>query len=144
MSINGIILLMKQDGLIVEVMAKAKLLEHGLLVSQPIDPKSRYDLIADNGKKLLKVQVKGLNSNRFSNKFSFRLYTKTKRLATDNVRRPYTKDEVDMFVVYLEPFDVWYVIPQDVVDGKSEVTLFPESTKSMYDVYKDAWYLFNE
>lgn len=135
---------MKHNGLLVEVKAKAKLIENGFSVSQPLDPHSRYDLIVDNGDRLFKVQIKGIRAKLpHRDAYRLRLYTRTKRVATKDVERPYTKDEVDMYVVYIKPLDIWYVIPQDDVDGKKELSIYPHS-ESMYDVYEDAWYLFKD
>jgi PD-(D/E)XK nuclease superfamily protein len=134
---------MKHDGLLVEVLTKAQLLKNDLMVSQPIDPASRYDLIVDNGKRLFKVQIKGIRAKLpHRDAYRLRVYTRTKRSKTKDVERPYTKDEVDMYVVYIKPLDIWYVIPQDTLDGKKEVSIYPNS-ESMYDVYQDAWYLFD-
>lgn len=138
----------KRNGLLAEVLTSAKLIENGFSVSQPLDPASRYDLVVDNGRSLIKVQVKSLSCSRkgyhLKSAFRLRLYTFKSRGAGKNIKNKYEAKDVDMFVVYIKPLDIWYVIPQDNVEGKNEITLLPNSSESMYDVFEDAWHLFND
>ncbi len=125
-------------GLLNEVKAKYLLLEHGFDVSVPMSPASKYDLIVDNGKRLFKVQVK--KTSRKNNKNSYRC-----RVCMSNKKgrhKKYTKDEVDMFLIHIEPLDIWYVIPYDDTEGKAELTIDP--SKPLYEAYEDAWLLFND
>ena len=115
-------------------------MEEGLKVSTPIDPKSKYDLIVDNGKKLFRVQVKSLTFKRRDG-FPLKLFTRTQRVSNNEIKQ-YSEDEVDMFVVYLRPLNMWYVIPRDVVKDKKNITIYPHSPH-LYDVYEDAFYYFD-
>jgi hypothetical protein len=135
---------MKHDGLLVEVLTKTMLLKNGFMVSQPIDPKSRYDLIVDNGERLFRVQVKSSRYRKTKTSgFKVKLSTSVKSMGKKVMQVLYKENEVDMFVVYLPNLDMWYVIPHEKVDGRVEISLNPESGKQVYDVYQDAWHLFN-
>ena len=54
----------------------------------------------------------------------------------------YTSDEIDIFVAYLVPIDVWYVIPVDKIKKKS-LLFFPYGGArcSHYEQYREAWNL---
>lgn len=124
-------------GLLYEVKAKLLLLEKGFSVSEPMCSSSRYDLIVDNGKQLFKVQVKKTSRKNNKNSYRCRLHS-----WKGNKRMEYKKNEVDMFVVYIEPLDIWYVIPFDDVEGKHEITVNPNLP--LYEAYSNAWLLFND
>lgn len=124
-------------GLLYEVKAKLLLLEKGFSVSEPMCASSKYDLIVDNGERLFKVQVKKTSRKNSKTSYRCRLHS-----TSGNKVKKYKKNEVDMFVIYIEPLDIWYVVPFDDVEGKHEITVNPDLP--LYEAYSNAWLLFNE
>jgi len=96
-------------GQIIELKVQEELLRYGFDISIPTYNSSRYDLIADTGKELLKIQIKksiGVTENSF--KFDCFSSNVTAKQAS---KHKYTKEEVDYFAtvwkdkVYLVPID---------------------------------------
>jgi len=127
-----------QIGLMAELKFQVLAISKGLKVSAPVSPASRYDFIIDNGDDLLKVQVKSTKSKK---KRKNTLSYEAQLTGGDKVTK-YTEKEVDIFCIYLEELDIWYVLPSKKVAGIQYINLFPNSEESKYDVYKDGWDLF--
>lgn len=95
-----------KTGDISEMKAKMKLLEKGYTVSEPINSGSRYDLVADDGEELYKVQVKtAYSENENTSTFECRSHPQSGKKKVS-----YKKDEVDVFIVYSPKFDETYWI----------------------------------
>jgi hypothetical protein len=53
----------------------------------------------------------------------------------------YAADDFDLLAVLVVPERVWYIIPAELILGKGKVFLYPNSPKSKYAPYKEAWHL---
>lgn len=97
-------------GQIIELKVQEELLRYGFDISIPSYNASRYDMIADTGIELLKIQVK--KSIQVSdNSFKFSCTSANNIKSANSKKHKYTKNEVDYFatvwnnVVYLIPID---------------------------------------
>ena len=96
-------------GQIIELKVQEELLRYGFDISIPNYNASKYDLIADTGKELLKIQVKKSISESNSS-FTFKCTTQNVKSST-GAKHKYTTDEIDYFAtvwqnkVYLIPVD---------------------------------------
>lgn len=96
-------------GQIIELKVQEELLRYGFDISIPNYNASKYDLIADTGKELLKIQVKKSISNSMSS-FTFPCTSQNVKSST-KAKHKYTCDEIDYFAtvwkekVYLIPVD---------------------------------------
>lgn len=96
-------------GQIIELKVQEELLRYGFDISIPNYNASRYDLIADTGTELLKIQVKKSISNS-NTSFTFPCTSQNVR-SSNKAKHKYTKDEIDYFAtvwnnkVYLVPVD---------------------------------------
>ena len=96
-------------GQIVELKVQEELLRYGFDISIPTYNASKYDLIADTGIELLKIQVKKSISNSNSS-FTFQCTTQNVKSST-GAKHKYTREEIDYFAtvwkdkVYLVPID---------------------------------------
>lgn len=96
-------------GQIIELKVQEELLRYGFDISIPSYNASKYDLIADTGIELLRIQVKKSISNSLSS-FTFQCTTQNVKSST-KAKHKYTKDEIDYFAtvwndkVYLIPID---------------------------------------
>jgi hypothetical protein len=107
----------------------------GFGVAKPWGDSERYDFILDSGQRLWRVQVKSgcHHHNR---------YYDLHATCGNHENAFYTSEEIDIFVAYLVPIDVWYVIPVDKIKKKS-LLFFPYGGArcSHYEQYREAWSL---
>ena len=96
-------------GQIIELKVQEQLLRYGFDISIPTYNASKYDLIVDTGKEMLKIQVKKAISNSNSS-FSFSCTTQNVKSSTGS-KHKYTKEEVDYFATVWK--DKVYLIPID-------------------------------
>src|SRR5579859_7112877 len=93
----------KQRGEMAEAAFLARAASLGLLVSKPWGESSRYDLIVDNGKRLLRVQVKSAHRAGPYGGYTIQ--------AHGNTRKVYDASEIDLLAAYVVPVDAWYLVP---------------------------------
>lgn len=110
-------------GQIIELKVQEELLRYGFDISIPSYNASRYDIIADTGKELLKIQVKkSLGTNAKNGSFSFSCTSQNVTSKT-GCKHKYTTEEVDYFAT------VWknkvYFIPID--ETSKTKTLTPDN-----------------
>ena len=106
--------------------------EHGLRVNKPWGEMAQFDFVVGDRGCLLRVQVKSTLARRETG------------YACSSVRgaqRRYAADAFDFLAVLVVPELVWYIIPAELILGKGKVMLFPNSPKSKYAPYKEAWNL---
>ena len=96
-------------GQIIELKVQEELLRYGFDISIPSYNASKYDLIADTGTELLKIQVKKSISNSLSS-FTFQCTTQNVKSSTGS-KHKYTKEEIDYFATVWK--DKVYLIPID-------------------------------
>ena len=109
-----------------------EVLKLGYSVSMPLDEDNSYDAIVDNGKTLLKVQVRSvrtLKKKRYSH-HNYQVY---------HINVPKNK-KVDIVACYLEPENQWLLIPRKELKCTS-FSLNPKEAirGSKYTKYKDNW-----
>lgn len=110
-------------GQIIELMVQIELLRYGFDISIPSYNASKYDLIADTGNELLRIQVKKSISNSKTS-FTFSCTTQNVR-ATDKAKHKYTNEEIDYFATVWE--DKVYLIPVDETSNQKTIT-FDDTT----------------
>lgn len=105
----------------------------GLRISRPIT-ESKYDVVVDNGKKLLRIQVKATRPVIRRNGYGVMVsYGK-------DSKKIYDISHIDFFAIFIEPVDVWFIVPVDFINC-SKITFSPGSKKSKYAPYENAWHL---
>jgi hypothetical protein len=118
----------KRRGEAVEAVFLGKAALLGFVVAKPWGESHRYDLIVDSGR-FLRIQVKCTTC------FSHSRYC----LSLKNNGLVYTADDIDFLAVYVLPKDTWYLLPVEMVAGKSGLELAPGIATSMYEPYREAW-----
>jgi hypothetical protein len=91
-----------------------------------------FDFVMGDHGHLLRVQVKSTLSRRGTG------YVCT---VVRGAQRRYASDAVDFFAILVVPELAWYIIPAELILGKAWVTLYPNSPKSKYAPYNEAWHL---
>ena len=125
-------------GQIIELKVQEELLRYGFDISVPTYNASKYDLIADTGKELLKIQVKKSISNSFSS-FTFSCTTQNVRSST-GTKHKYTNDEIDYFATVWK--DKVYLIPVDETSQSKSIqfndeTYLAQNVLSAYERLSD-------
>ena len=125
-------------GQIIELKVQEELLRYGFDISIPSYNASKYDLIADTGKELLKIQVKKSISESNSS-FTFKCTTQNVKSST-GAKHKYTKDEVDYFATVWK--DKVYLIPLEETSTMKTIkfndnTYLAENILSAYERLSD-------
>ena len=118
-------------------------IERGFIVSKPYGDSAPYDFIVQRreasqrgrGRPLWRVQVKGVLHQQACGGYAI--------TTCHGSRRPYTPQEIDFFVAWVAPLNVWYVIPVGEVGSAMAAGLYPhvKKTRSKYEKYRGAWEL---
>ena len=113
-------------------------MRYGFDISIPSYNASKYDLIADTGRELLKIQVKKSISTSNSS-FSFSCTTQNVR-SSQKSKHKYTTDEIDYFATVWK--DKVYLIPVDETSMSKAIqfndeTYLAQNILKMYDRLSD-------
>lgn len=103
-------------GITTELRCMLKFIELGYVVSVPYGNNSRYDLLVDTGKKILKIQCKTASKNEngsYTVQTCNKVSTTTKRLT-----KHYTEDEIDFISTIIE--GQLLLIPVDFIKNSTQ------------------------
>lgn len=128
----------KKDGTNYEYQFIAKALKNNLEVFTPVGDHLPQDCIVMNGAGILfKVQVKGTGS---FTKYKYKVIA----ASGNNSKVPLDCHKVDILAAYIEPYDVFYLVPCLALDGTKAPGFYPqnESSTGKYEVYKEDWSIF--
>jgi prevent-host-death family protein len=108
-------------GNVAEAAIAAEATKLGIAVMKPLTEHTRYDLIFDLRPRLLRVQCKWaplkndvIAVNLMSSRYTSR---------GEQIRVPYSPDEIDAVAAYCEALDECYLLPIDLVAGRRAVQL---------------------
>ena len=105
--------MMKAQVAMLKVQERA--LGKGMVVSLPTVEGMRYDCVIDDGKRLLKVQVKYAGGS--SDGLKGAVHVSLTKAEGRGANRPYGSDEIDLMLVYVAPVDcVCSFYPDDFKD----------------------------
>lgn len=104
--------------------------DHDLPVSKPWGDSRSYDFVVGRPGYFVAVQVK---STTFELEEGY--------VCTVCSNKPYPPGSYDFLAAYVIYDDAWYIIPEERVRGLAKVTLYPQSSKSKYQKYREAWHL---
>lgn len=109
-----------QKGAVAEAEIATTAIRLGLVVLQPIGDGSRYDLVIDTGRRLLRIQCKwGSRQGEV-----ITAHCRTSRHTPGGFRHTtYSADEVDAIAVYSPDTDRCYLIPVQEVEGCAMISL---------------------
>jgi PD-(D/E)XK endonuclease len=123
----------KQRGEMAEAAFLARASSLGLLVSKPWGESSRYDRIVDNGRRLLRVQVKSAHRAGPYGGYTIQ--------AHGNTRKVYDASEIDLLAAYVVPVDAWYLVPVEEFQRYKSMKLFPVHRRriSKFEKFRENW-----
>jgi hypothetical protein len=127
----------KRRGEAAEAAFLARATALGFSVCIPWGDSDRYDSVVERGRGFLRVQVK-----------SATLYAENRyRVKTTGANgRVYTSKEVDFFVGYVVPENIWYIIPIQAVGQRKGIRFYPHTrrqSRAMFEKYREAWCLLD-
>lgn len=97
-------------GQLIELKVQEEFIRYGFDISVPNYNASKYDLLVDTGKELLKIQIKK-SIGKTEHSFTFPCTSQNVRSNSDSTKHKYTKDEIDYFATVWK--DKVYLIPVD-------------------------------
>lgn len=124
-------------GQIIELKVQEELLRYGFDVSIPSYNASKYDIIADTGKELLKIQVKKAIGTSAKSVDSFKISCTTQNVkSSTGGKHKYTIDEVDYFATVWK--DKVYFIPIDETSMVKTIRADDETylSETIFSMYK--------
>jgi hypothetical protein len=104
--------------------------DHDLPVSRPWGDSRSYDFVVGWPGHFKAVQVK---STTFEVEEGY--------VCSVSGHQPYPPGSFDFLAAYVIFEDAWYIIPAEKVEGLTKLTLFPQSGRSKYEKYREAWHL---
>jgi hypothetical protein len=114
-------------------LARATALNFGVLI--PWGDSEPYDSVIRFSRDLLRIQVK--SATRYADG---RYRVKT----TGANGQVYTIEEIDFFVGYVVPENIWYIIPVEALGQRKGVRFYPRTRRPlrvMSEKYREAWCL---
>ncbi len=105
----------KARGELAEWRLVSKLLEMGLTVAKPLGDSAKWDLIVEARGKISRLQVK---SAWVKSRNGYTVATSPACDFKSGLRRCYRMNEIDFFVAYVAPEDVWFIFPVGVIRRK--------------------------
>jgi len=105
--------------------------EHGLQLSKPWGEMRSYDFIVGRPRHFVAVQVKSTIAEVDTG------YACT----VQGGHKPYPPGSFDFLAAYVVNEDAWYIIPEEKTWGKDCIKFYPDSAKSKYEKYREAWQL---
>jgi PD-(D/E)XK endonuclease len=127
----------KRRGEAAEAAFLARATHLGFSVCIPWGDSNRYDSVVELDRGFLRVQVK--SATRYAES---RYRVKT----TGANGRVYTSKEIDFFVAYLVPENIWYIIPIQAIGQRKGIRFYPHTrrqSRAMYEKYREAWCLLD-
>jgi PD-(D/E)XK endonuclease len=123
----------KAKGELAELAFLHKAASMGFGVAKPYGDSERYDFILDSGERLWRVQVKSTNTNYGAGYCTMGCHS--------NNCKPYKANEIDFFVAYIIPRDIWYVIPVNRLPHSHALAFYPSGCRigGYFESYREAW-----
>ncbi|MGA7218062.1 MAG: group I intron-associated PD-(D/E)XK endonuclease [Candidatus Sulfotelmatobacter sp.] len=127
----------KRRGEAAEAAFLARATHLGFTVLLPWGDSDRYDSVVELNRGFLRVQVKsatGYAENRY-------------RVKTTGANgRVYTSKEIDFFVAYIVPENLWYIIPIQAIGARKGIRFYPTTrrqSRAEFEKYREAWCLLD-
>jgi hypothetical protein len=118
-----------EKGDLAELKVITRAIEKGWKPSKPVVSGTRYDLLLDDGENIKKVQVKYSSQKLVDCEGTYVVELRRKNGDRSNTRK-YNKTEIDVLIVYFPSCDKFCWFNPDVWEGKSQINVRLEPTKT--------------
>lgn len=116
-------------GDVAEFLFDAGSVQRGYVVCRPIHAGTVYDRVVENNGRFYKVQIKSTQKQTKIGGYRINLLR--------NNKKGYTKEMVDVFAVYINETNTWYLFKNNGVNS-----IYIKSKKT--DRFKENWKIFDE
>jgi PD-(D/E)XK endonuclease len=127
----------KRRGEAAEAAFLARATHLGFSVCIPWGDSNRYDSVVELDRGFLRVQVK--SATRYAE-------TRYRVKTTGASGRVYTSKEIDFFVAYVVPENIWYIIPIQAIGQRKGIRFYPTTrrqSRALFEKYREAWCLLD-
>ncbi len=127
----------KRRGEAAEAAFLARATHLGFTVCLPWGDSNRYDSVVELNRGFLRVQVK--SATRYAEN---RYRVKT----TGANGRVYTSKEIDFFVAYIVPENIWYILPIQSIGQRKGIRFYPHTrrqSRALFEKYRETWCLLD-
>jgi hypothetical protein len=127
----------KRRGEAAEAAFLARATHLGFSVCIPWGDSNRYDSVVELDRGFLRVQVK--SATRYAE-------TRYRVKTTGASGRVYTSKEIDFFVAYVVPENIWYIIPIQAIGQRKGIRFYPTTrrqSRALFEKYRAAWCLLD-
>jgi hypothetical protein len=125
----------KKRGEWAELCFAAKAMSLGLSLARPWGESNGYDFVVDRGRRgMVRVQVK---STIFPEGTGYSCSLK-------DSKGPYKENSFDFVAAYVIPENIWFILPEKIIQGLWSISLNPNLPTSKYFEYKQAWHYLKE
>jgi PD-(D/E)XK endonuclease len=127
----------KRRGEAAEAAFLARATHLGFSVCIPWGDSNRYDSVVELDRGFLRVQVK--SATRYAE-------TRYRVKTTGASGRVYTSKEIDFFVAYIVPENIWYIIPIQAIGQRKGIRFYPTTrrqSRALFEKYREAWCLLD-
>jgi len=115
----------------IEFLLKAKKL--GFYVLKPYSSILKYDFVLDNHQKMLKIQVK-TTTKKTLDRDRYKIIVSHGR----NEKKAYSSEDVDFFIVYIQPENLFYIFPFSFIKTKT-LNIYPYQKDHISNNYLERW-----
>src|SRR5204863_7089011 len=124
----------KRQGEWAELVFMARAAALGCTVLKPFGESARYDVVVDDRGRLLRVNVKSVNTLSCGR---YLVDLQTTRMAR------YKASDLDYFAVYVMPHDTWYIIPVRAALRYCNIEVRPNQVTSStrFERFRECWHL---
>jgi PD-(D/E)XK endonuclease len=122
----------KQRGEWAEMHFMVRATDHDLPISKPWGDSRSFDFVVGWPGRFVAVQVKSTTLEVENGGYACCVCTSGK---------PYAPGSFDFLAAYVIYDDAWYIIPAKEFLGQAWVVVYPQSAKSKYAKYREAWHL---
>ncbi len=129
-----------ERGEVAEARLAVKLMEMGVIVAKPMGKAGKWDLLAEAGGKLSRLQVKSawVKTAWASRKPAYVIATgPTDGGKSGYFKRWYTPKEIDFVIGYVAPEDAWFVFPVRLL--RTTGLVIRTDPKWRYARYRERW-----
>jgi hypothetical protein len=130
----------KRRGDLAELAFLLKATQLGLIVCKPYGDGLPLDFIVLGGARLSRVQVKSIHRLTPA-RGHYHVTTKRRRAGRT---RPYSRRDVDVLAVYIQPEDTWYLLPPRAFRNRQTLHFYPRhlAARRRFRAYRERWSLF--
>ena len=119
---------------------------HGLDISKPVGAVEPHDFLAGILGRNWRVQVKGTMRLLPNGMYQVCVARTVRGPNGRRISVPYSRDEADFFAISLIPENSWYIVPFEVVDGRTSLYIHARSHRKVgpWLPYFEAWDLLRQ